>query len=155
MPDVTFRTNYPNCCPFHRTGGALQQLCGFEDVLEEFKRSLEKSRECIAHWPQDYRQKMVALAKLFPSMRGVPGTDPWDVESLIKWMNGPATTSGSWNAAIFLLGVWNPHTDWKKECGLKVRKGGIGRFDLFRALGCWDAQHEAAFLEWVKYPFWP
>jgi hypothetical protein len=125
-----------------------------ERILTEFTQSMAKERERLKHWPADYRQRMSALANLFPTMRGVPGTAPWNVDLLIKWMNGPAPTSGSWNAAMFLLGVWNPKTNWK-ECGLKLRKGVQGRFDFFRAIGCWDAEHEAAFMEWVKYPFWP
>lgn len=104
-------------------------------------------------WPSDYKEKMSALANLFPTMRGVPGTSPWDVEQLIAWMNTGAPTSGSWYAAMFLLGVWNPHTNWR-DCGLKVKKA-YGTFDLFRAMSAWDHHHIQAMQEWVAAPFWP
>jgi hypothetical protein len=54
-------------------------------------------------WPSDRRQAMAALAVWFPSMRGVPGTDPWSVEHLIEWSHPGAPTSGSIWAARFLL----------------------------------------------------
>ena len=55
---------------------------------------------------------MARLAHLFPSMRGVPGTDPWDAQQLIDWLKSPAPTSGSSAAARFLLGVWNGGMIW-------------------------------------------
>ena len=97
---------------------------------------------------------MSELANLFPTMRGVPGTNPWNVEALIAWMNTGAPTTGSWHAAMFLLGVWNPHTKWNQE-GLKMRKGASGKFDLFAAMQGWDQQHIDAAVEWIRNPFFP
>lgn len=122
---------------------------------QEIQQAEERERRKTTLWPSDYRKAMTQLAEMFPTMHGVPGINPWDVDTLIKWMNGPAPTSGSWNAAMFLLGVWNPTTDWKKECGLKTRKGVNGRFDFFRAFGCWDEDHLKAFMIWFNTPFWP
>ena len=101
-------------------------------------------------WPRDGRAAMAALAAEFPSMRGVPGTDPWDVEHLIEWSNSGAPTSGSIWAARFLLSVWNPSTNWN-DFGLP----GAGKFDLHEAWSCWDNPHRAAALKWLEAPFWP
>jgi hypothetical protein len=108
----------------------------------------------LPRWPQDYRLAMTELAKLFPTMRGVPGTDPWNVEKLISWLNSGAPTSGSWHAAMFLLGVWNPTTKWNQE-GVRMRKGASGKFDLFAAYAAWDQHHIRAMQTWIAQPFWP
>jgi hypothetical protein len=127
---------------------------GPEGLLDEFAASLEREKKRRARWPQDYRLAMTQLAKLFPTMQGVPGTDPWNVERLIAWLNTGAPTSGSWHAAMFLLGVWNPHTKWNQE-GVKMRKGASGKFDLFAAFAAWDQNHIQAMQEWIAAPFWP
>jgi hypothetical protein len=127
-------------------------------VLDEIAASIEADRQRsarrAARWPADYRQAMTVLAKLFPTMRGVPGTDPWNVEKLISWLNSGAPTSGSWHAGMFLLGVWNPTTKWNKE-GVRMRKGASGKFDLFAAFSTWDHHHIQAMHEWLAAPFWP
>lgn len=128
---------------------ALQEI-----AVKEIHESIQRDQERRARWPQDLRKAMSELANLFPTMRGVPGTDPWKVEDLIKWLNTGAPTSGSWHAAMFLLGVWNPTTKWNQE-GVRMRRGASGKFDLFAAYSTWDHQHVQAFLEWVRYPFWP
>jgi hypothetical protein len=125
-----------------------------QELVDEFKASMERERQRRARWPRDYRLAMTELANLFPTMRGVPGTDPWNVERLIAWLNTGAPTSGSWHAAMFLLGVWNPHTKWNKE-GVRMKKGATGKFDLFAACAVWDRQHLQAMQEWIATPFWP
>ncbi len=112
--------------------------------------SIERGRARRMRWPRDGRQAMAALGQLFPSMRGVPGVEPWSVEELIAWCNSGAPTSGSGWAARFLLAVWNPGTDWT-EFGLPSR----GKFDLMEAWSCWDDPHRAAALQWLEAPFWP
>ena len=87
---------------------------------------------------------------MLPSMRDVPGTDPWDVDALTEWANGPAPTSGSRGTARFLLGVWNPGADWT-EYGLIAP----GRFAVFDAWSCWDEPHRRAVLVGLEAPFWP
>jgi len=129
-----------------------------ESLRAEAKReiflSIERQRMQRARWPDNLNRAMSELAKLFPTMRGVPGTDPWDVHQLIAWMNTGAPTTGSWHAAMFLLGVWNPHTKWNQE-GVKMRKGSSGKFDLFVAMQGWDQQHIDAAMEWIRNPFFP
>jgi hypothetical protein len=117
---------------------------------EDLVASIERGRARPVCWPRDGREAMAALARLFPSMRGVSGADPWSVEDLIAWCNSGAPTSGSGWAARFLLAVWNPGTDWT-EFGIPGR----GKFDLMEAWSCWDDRHRAAVLEWLQAPFWP
>jgi hypothetical protein len=112
--------------------------------------SIEPGRARRMRWPRDGRQAMAALGRLFPSMRRVPGVEPWSVEDLIAWCNSGGPTSGSGWAARFLLAVWNPSTDWT-EFGLPGR----GKFDLMEAWSCWDEPHRTAALQWLEAPFWP
>lgn len=98
--------------------------------------------------------RMEALCALFPTLQGVPGTAPWDQHAFARWASGPAATSGSVQAAAFVLAVWN---------GCTPRDGGwwnqrpyrVGRFDIVHALGIWDEAHKSAFLRWCDDPFWP
>lgn len=124
------------------------------EAKHEIFLSIERQRQQRARWNDSLTVAMSELANLFPTMRGVPGTNPWNVEALIAWMNTGAPTTGSWHAAMFLLGVWNPHTKWNQE-GLKMRKGASGKFDLFAAMHGWDQQHIEAALEWINNPFFP
>lgn len=136
---------------------------------EAFRRGLEAGRlnPARVEWPKDNRAAMTALARLFPTMvrhgRPVPGTDPWEPEALVEWLNTSGEpTSGSRHAALFLLSVWNAD-DWC-AFGLRVRrlpKGAwkgrrrIGRWDLNDAFASWDEKHRAAALAWMTNPFWP
>jgi hypothetical protein len=119
-------------------------------------------------WPEENCAQMTALARLFPSMTrwdgsSVPGADPWEPEALVEWLNASGEpTSGSRQAAMFLLSVWNKD-DWCAY-GLKMRrreKGShpgsrrIGRFDINDAWAAWDDAHRAAALAWLTNPFWP
>jgi hypothetical protein len=118
-------------------------------------------------WPEGNRAQMTALAKLFPSMTRwggspVPGTDPWEPEALVQWLNSGEPSSGSRHAGLFLLSVWN-RDDWATY-GLKVPrlrkddwKGSrrIGRWDVNDAWAAWDDTHRAAALAWLNNPFWP
>jgi hypothetical protein len=70
----------------------------------------------------------------------------------------PTASHGERLAAQFLLGVWNPSTDWSKVAranGLRGGKASYGRFDLIEAVGVWDTAHLEAAMAWVKRPFWP
>jgi hypothetical protein len=130
--------------------------------------SMEAQRIRQTQWPKDNRAQMTALGRLFPTMlrrdgTTVPGIDPWDSAELVTWLNTSGEpTSGSRQAAMFLLSVWNGD-DWTAH-GLKVRKippGGwkgarrIGRFDFNDAWACWDEGHRNAALAWLTNPFWP
>lgn len=125
-----------------------------EVAVREIRDSIERQSKQRNRWPENLNHAMSELARLFPTMQGVPGTDPWDVHKLMAWMNTGAPTTGSWCAAMFLLGVWNPYTKWNQE-GVKMRKGASGKFDLFVAVQGWDQQHMDAALEWVRNPFFP
>jgi hypothetical protein len=125
-----------------------------DQAEREIHASIERQRQQRSRWPKSLTQAMSELANLFPTMRGVPGTDPWNVQQLLAWMNTGAPTTGSWHAAMFLLGVWNPHTKWNQE-GLRMRKGASGKFDLFVAMHGWDQQHIDAAREWIANPFFP
>lgn len=134
------------------TGGTAKQR---EEAVREMRASMQREQARRARWPGSNTDQMAALANLFPTMRGVPGTDPWNVEDLIAWLNSGAPTSGSRWAAMFLLGVWAADTDWY-QYGLRKRKGmRVGKFDLFSAMAAWDYQHIQAMQEWVANPFWP
>jgi hypothetical protein len=121
-----------------------------EASIQMVIESIEQSSAKRARWPKDGRQAMTALAKLLPSMRDVPGTDPWDAVQLVAWCNTGAPTSGSGWAARFLLSVWNPSTNWNEE-GLP----GAPRFDLLEAWAIFDDQHRAGVMQWLDAPFWP
>lgn len=123
-------------------------------AIHEMHISIERGQKQRARWNDSLTVAMSELAELFPTMRGVPGTRPWDVHKLMAWMNTGAPTHGSWYAAMFLLGVWNPHTNWKQE-GVKMKKEATGKFDLFRAMQGWDQQHIDAAMEWIQNPFFP
>jgi hypothetical protein len=125
-----------------------------EHAEREIRQSIERQRRQRARWPDNLNLAMAELANLFPTMHGVPGADPWDVHKLLAWMNTGAPTTGSWWAAMFLLGVWNPRTKWNQE-GLRIRKGATGKFDLFVAMHGWDQQHIDAAREWIANPFFP
>lgn len=130
------------------------EFIGDTELVEQVRASIERQKRQRARWPKSLTAAMSVLAGLFPTMRGVPGTDPWDVHQLIAWMNTGAPTSGSWHAAMFLLMVWNPHTKWNQE-GIRMRKGATGKFDLGLAIHAWDQQHIDAAREWIDNPFFP
>ncbi len=94
--------------------------------------------------PHPYAARMTALALSFPTMRYADGVAPWDAVRLSRWLRSGAPGHGAKCAGQFLLGVWNPSTRWRS-----------GKFDLHEALGVWDHEHHAAFLAWVRAPWWP
>lgn len=144
-----------NCGRDPQRGGSLPDELASTSQPRTFSMSadlvssIERGRARVC-WPRDGRQAMAALGRLFPSLRGVPGVDPWSVDDLIAWCKSGAPTSGSGWAVRFLLAVWNPGTDWT-EFGLP----GSGKFDLMEAWSCWDERHRAAALQWLEAPFWP
>lgn len=99
-------------------------------------------------------EQMAQLCWSFPTLRGVPGTDPWDQYLFARWASGPAPTHASRQAAAFVLAVWNGGTPddggwWNQGDYL------AGRFDVVEAFSIWDRQHQAAFKHWCNAPFWP
>lgn len=92
----------------------------------------------------DYSARMTALALSFPTMELADGVKPWNALRFARWVRSAAPGHGARCAGKFLLSVWSPYTRWK-AC----------RFDLHEALGVWDPEHQAAFLAWVRAPWWP
>lgn len=151
---------------------------GPEEVRRLLNREIAEAEERRSRWPNDTRDAMSALCTLFPSLRGVPGTTPWNADALLAWLCGPAPTSGSFHAAKFVLGVWNSGTSWgdvarddgllnvppdtaaselrDAEKWLDARIRALNQpFDVFAALNVWDRAHADAFKRWVDAPFWP
>jgi hypothetical protein len=128
-------------------------------------RAEKEARERALIWPQradgrgiDTARAMTALARKFPTLRGVPGVDPWDALAFLRWACSPAPSSGAYHAAKFMLGVWSPDTDWTEEAraaGILSGDQRIARFDLFQAMGTWDVEHRRAVMTWIHAPFWP
>lgn len=91
------------------------------------------------------RQRMVALAKTFPSLvsrcaEGVDcGLDPWDAAKLATCAE--LWTSGQQQIVAFLLSVWNS----QQELG--------GTFKLVDAMVKWDAGDREALVAWALHPF--
>jgi len=102
--------------------------------------------------------RMLELVQSFPTLRDTPQAffEPWDPEAFAE--SRRAGSGGEKDAALFVLSVWNPSTDWS-EYGLtrhSSRNGEpCGFFDMHTALGNWDDKHRAAFLAWCAAPWWP
>ena len=88
--------------------------------------------------------RMTALGLSFPTLAHADGVSPWDPERLEAWLRSGAPGHGAQCAGRFVLSVWNSYHEWRS-----------GRFDLQEALGCWDAQHRAAFVAWAAKLWWP
>jgi len=72
---------------------------------------------------------------------------PWDPKRAAKLY---ATAShGERLILSFLLGVWNPGTDWTEECK------SFKRFDIFEAANCLDRELLAIMSAWLCNPRFP
>jgi len=69
--------------------------------------------ELKAIFPLELR--MTELCKTFPCARDKPWADPWNVELLLKWLDGPEPTHGSEAVARFILYVWNAYHGWNLD----------------------------------------
>lgn len=130
-------------------------VSGEKWLVAGVRMELQQQEERRARWPKDTREAMSVLAASFPSLAGAPGLAPWDTDTFLPWLcaqERPDTVS----AGLFILGVWNAHTDWREiaqEWGHELRAG--GRFNLLSALEAWDEQHRSAAVAWMDAPFWP
>ena len=88
--------------------------------------------------------KMAALARTFPSVADAPGVPLWDANNFDRWAAETPVSHGELLAAQFLLAVWDPEHPWR-----------CGPFNLMESLRVWDEVHTAAFLGWVRDPWWP
>lgn len=117
----------------------MTEITGDPVAIDEARRAIEEGerRERVRKqlWGEPGPGRMVRLCALFPSLRGKPGTDPWNADDFIEWLSGPAPTSGSRHAAMFVLGVWNPTTDWSEVAREQLPRrqcngcDGLGRVD--------------------------
>lgn len=105
-----------------------------DEVVAQFRRDQERELWRREFWGDAGPESMTRLCGLFPSLRGVPGTRPWNAIELLEWLCGPAPGSGAHWAGLFVLGVWNPGTDWREEAQqLPARPchvcAGVGRLE--------------------------
>ena len=84
------------------------------------------------------------LASRFPSLDGIEGIDPWDVETLSR-KSFLMVSLQARHSIRFVLSVWSPAAPTDM---------GIGTFDLHSAMKAWDPIHRAAFLTWAFDPWW-
>jgi hypothetical protein len=104
-----------------------------EERLRETDRRIRR-REL---WGEIGPGSMTRLARLFPALNAADGVDPWDVDRFMEWLVGPAPGSGAFWAGLFVLGVWNPTTDWSeyattlpsRECELCAGLGKVAQED--------------------------
>ena len=129
---------------------------------------MTSNRELRALLREDTRKFIVALARNFHSLRSWK-LEPWDALAFRSMI--PGRSHGEKCAARFVLAVWNTGTDWDdpqlvaewvKETGASEQTLGwdpltmkVGKFDVVDALGVWDDDNRAAFIEWAKDPIWP
>jgi hypothetical protein len=96
------------------------------------------------------------LARSFPALEVAPSRlfyPAWDPVRFAE--NYRAGSGGEKDAALFVLSVWNPTTNWWKVARLARDRTPLGGyFDVHRALGNWDPSNRSAFLEWAKDPWW-
>jgi hypothetical protein len=104
----------------------------------------------------DLMVRFERLARSFTALRRAPHAlfQPWDALRFAEFYR--PGSSGEKDAALFVLSVWNPSTNWKRLAKLSRDRGPTGGFfDVHRALGNWDDANRAAFLEWARNPWWP
>lgn len=148
-----------------------REIEGEPDVVETAIDELEQARTKRAAVDKLWgnggsAERMSRLCETLPTLRGVPGTRPWDAMALLRWLcTSGAVTSGSGHAARFVLQVWCADQDWaalatapESEQGLGLRADemrAIEPFNPVAALAVWDWSHSAAFVMWCQLPFWP
>jgi hypothetical protein len=141
-------------------------ITGEAAVVEHVIDELELQRSKLAATKEKWGtgdERMVRLCHAFPTLRGVPGTDPWNALRFLEWLcTSGGVTTGSKHAGRFVLQVWNPSTDWGAlamqplaEEGLGLKDVELAPFNVVQALAAWDSDHERAFCDWAELPFWP
>lgn len=97
-------------------------LEGVNELAKQIREQRARDKERDTIFPGEAPQKMAALARLFPSMVGVTGADPWDIDKFLLWCITTGASSGAMHAARFLLNVWNPNTNWRDQMILEEKK---------------------------------
>jgi len=138
------------------TGDSAELVAGAMADMECRRKKTELAEQ---RWgsPDDVAGRMTRLCQDFPSLRGKPGTAPWDTDTLLSWACGPAPSSGAIHAVRFVLNVWNTSTNWI-EIATELDLDGaecLEPFNLAQAWACWDDGHRTAALAWLELPFFP
>jgi hypothetical protein len=150
--------------PLPRSERAALEREALQQLEHEYKLEAARRADRTQLWgDQGNRVAMERLCALFPTLRGVPGTSPWDAMHLLTWLvTSEAPTSGSRHAAKFVLQVWNSGDDWQEWARLPKDQDGLGiedavlqPFNAVAALAVWDEAHAKAFRTWVHTPFFP
>ena len=100
--------------------------------------------------------RLERLARSFSALRSAPVElfHPWDAARFAEHFR--PGSSGEKDAALFILSVWNPTTNWRRVARLaRDRSPTGGFFDVHRALANWDHGNRRAFLDWAREPWWP
>ena len=140
-------------------GGTLTgDAATLNGVAGELELARARSAATAERWGTEPEERMRRLCASFPTLRGAPGTDPWDALRLVEWLcTSGAVTTGSRFAGQFVLQVWNPTTDWgaQAKVSLGLTEVALPPFNVVLALAHWDDDHEGAFRAWAELPFWP
>ena len=96
------------------------------------------------------------LVRSFPALLLAPDhlfDPPWDPIRFAEHYRAGSVAEK--DAALFILSIWNPNTDWWKVARLARDRTPLGGFfDVHRALGNWHPSNRRPFLEWAKDPWW-
>ena len=129
------------------------------DVLDQQRA---QRAAAIERWGDAQRERMTRLCRAFPSLRDMPGTDPWDPRRFLRWFCSSDVTTAGDHAGRFVLLVWNSSYDWAEWATTPEADGGLGlseielrAFSVVDAVRRWDNDHMKAFQAWVEVPFWP
>jgi hypothetical protein len=57
-----------------------------EHIEDEFKHPNSKLTADVERWGEDTAQAMTRLCRAFPTLRGAPGSEPWDALPFLHWL---------------------------------------------------------------------
>jgi hypothetical protein len=86
-----------------------RRITGHAFAVNALRDAMKLQRERNARWPQtprgdvDTRAAMTTLARLFPTLRGADGIEPWNIDRFARWLCGPVPGGG---AACQFAGSW-------------------------------------------------
>jgi DNA primase len=121
----------PDTQPTDFTSDELESL--FDPAAQTSRDKLNRSKS----------EMICSLINSFPCLDGLRITpQTWDAEAFER--QSGKFSSGELAVAQFVLGVWNPNTNW--QCG---------RFDLIEAASRLDPMHRQTIIDWFCDPWWP
>src|SRR4051812_9818469 len=98
----------------------------------------EREEDDVDMWAEIGRQ-VTRVARLFPMLDTADGLEPFDPRKLERWAIENRVGHGCECAVRFVLDLF--------EHG---RARTLPPFDVFEAMRCWDARHQAAFAIWAE-----